>query len=90
MIAELGPKTPTWTAIRLACRRRNISMDMRLCRKIHASWLHQCEVSDLLIDFLQGRVATSVFSRHYLTPNQQDLKDKVLDAREKLKQEIEQ
>ncbi|MDQ3837393.1 MAG: hypothetical protein M3270_10760 [Thermoproteota archaeon] len=34
MIAELGPKTPTWTAIRLACRRRNISMDMHLCRKI--------------------------------------------------------
>jgi len=53
-----------------------------------ASWLHQCGLSSEIVDFLQGRVSTSVFSRHYLTP-QNDLKDKVLDAVTKLQKEIE-
>jgi hypothetical protein len=38
--------------------------------------------------FLKGRVITSVFSRHYLTP-QNDLKDKLLDAVTKLQKNIE-
>jgi hypothetical protein len=29
-IRDLGPKSPTYRAIRLACRRRNINMDMSL------------------------------------------------------------
>jgi hypothetical protein len=32
-IADLGDKTPTCNAIRLTCRRRNIDMEMRLCRR---------------------------------------------------------
>ncbi len=68
-------------------------MDMRFCRKIHASWVHQYgggggDISSEAIDFIQGRAVTSVFSRHNLTPNQQELKNKVLDTLEKLKQEI--
>jgi intergrase/recombinase len=57
---------PSYNAIRLACRKRGINMDMRFCRKLFASWLHQCGISDFVIDALQGRVAQSVLVRHYL------------------------
>jgi hypothetical protein len=83
-IASLGPKTPTtWNAIRLACRRRNINMDMRLCRKIFASWLRQSGIQSEIVDLLQGRVSPSILTRHYLAP-QDTLKDEVLRATEEL------
>ncbi len=44
-IAKIGSKTPNWNAIRLTCRRRNINMEMRFCRKILASHLRQSEYS---------------------------------------------
>jgi intergrase/recombinase len=68
---------------------RHIRCDMRLCRKIHGSWLHQkCGIASEVIDFLQGRTNPSVFSRHYLTPSH-DLKDRVLNAVNELQKEIE-
>jgi hypothetical protein len=73
-IQSLVAKPPTWNAIRMACRRRNIHMDMRLCRKIHGSWLHKQGISTEEVDFLQGRVSPSVFwsplpdSRLYIAP----------------------
>jgi integrase len=79
---------PSYNDIRLACWKIGIKMDMRYCRKIHSSWLHQCGIASETIDFLHGRVSTSVFSRHYLTP-QKDLKDRVLQSVEQLKKEIE-
>jgi hypothetical protein len=84
-IANLGGKTPSWTAIRLACNRRGIGMSMRYCRKIFASYLSQQGggIQSEVIDFLQGRVSTSVFSRHYLTPSG-EMKSQVLAAVDKL------
>jgi intergrase/recombinase len=79
---------PTYNAIRLTCRRKGVSMDMRYCRKIFASWLHKHGVSDVLTDLLQGRVGKSVLVNHYLQPGQ-DYKDKILDAVKGLKQETE-
>ena len=79
---------PSYNAIRLACQKRRITCDMRFCRKIQASFLHQSGVSNVMIDLLQGRVGKSVLVNHYLTPSQ-DQKDKVLQALENLKQEIE-
>jgi intergrase/recombinase len=64
-------------------------MDLRFARKIYASWLHQCGIPSEEIDFLQGRVSMSVFSRQYLTPNS-GLKDRVLAALDKLKKAIEE
>jgi Archaeal phage integrase len=64
-----------------------IDMDMRYCRKIFGSWLHQSGIASENIDFLQGRVSPSVFGRHYLTPSN-DLKDRVLDGVDKLQREI--
>jgi intergrase/recombinase len=78
----------SYNAIRLACRRKGINMDMRYCRKLHGSWLHKEGIPSEIVDFLQGRVSTSVFSRHYLTP-QKNLKDKVLDVLDKLQKEID-
>jgi hypothetical protein len=91
-IANLGCKTPTptWNAIRLTCRRRgNINMNMHLCRRIFASWLRKEGIQPEVVDLLQGRVSPSVLTRHYLAPSQ-DLKERVLDSLDRLKQEIEQ
>ena len=79
---------PTYNAIRLTCRRKGVYMDMRYCRKIFASWLHNKGISDVLIDLLQGRVGKSVLVNHYIQPRQ-DYKDKILEAVNELKQEIE-
>src|SRR5215217_611652 len=88
-IAQMDCKPPTYNAIRLACQHRGLNMDMRFCRKVHGSWLHQHGLTAEEVDFLQGRSSISVFSRHYLTPNS-SLNDRVIAALEKLKQEIEQ
>jgi intergrase/recombinase len=62
-------------------------MDLYLTRKIHGSWLHKCGIPSEAIDFLQGRVSTSVFSRHYLTPDS-SLKTRVLQALEQLQRQL--
>jgi hypothetical protein len=86
-IADLGDKTPTWNAIRLTCRRRNIDMEMRLCRKIFASWLRKSGIQSELVDLLQGRVPPSVLARHYLVPDHY-FKDDVLEALKQLEQRL--
>ena len=78
---------PTRNAITKACYRRHIRMDLYLTRKIHGSWLHKCGIPSEAIDFLQGRVSTSVFSRHYLTPDS-SLKTRVLQALEQLQRQL--
>ncbi len=78
---------PSYNAIRLTCQRRRIKMDMRYCRKVFASWLHKYGISTEIVDFLQGRVSTSVFSRHYLTPDA-SLKDRVLTALHELEKSL--
>jgi intergrase/recombinase len=87
-IGVLGPSTPTWNAIRLACRRRGINMNMHLCRKIFASHLRASGIEPEIVDLLQGRVSQSVLVRNYLVPSK-DLKDKVLTSLVRLKQELE-
>jgi hypothetical protein len=62
---------------------------MRFTRKVYGSWLHQSGIASENIDFLQGRVNPSVFSRHYLTPSQ-DLKDRVLSSLDSLYKAISQ
>ncbi|MGH9955145.1 MAG: integrase, partial [Nitrososphaeraceae archaeon] len=79
----------TWNAIRLACKRRGLNMEMSLTRKLFASHLRQEGIQPEVVDMLQGRVSQSVLTRHYLVP-QSSLKDQVLGSMEKLKQAIEQ
>lgn len=86
-IANLRDKTPTWNAIRLTCRRRNTDMEMRLCRKIFASWLRKAGIQPEVVDMLQGRVPPSVLTRHYLVPDQH-YKEDVLKALKQLEQRL--
>jgi Archaeal phage integrase len=87
--STIGDAIPSYNAIRRACYNNGRGKcDMRFCRKIFASWLHSCGIQSEIIDFLQGRVSKSVFTRHYLTPNA-DYRDKVLQALHKLRLELE-
>ena len=47
----------------------------------------KCGISTEIVDFLQGRVSASVFSRHYLTPDA-SLKDRVLTALHELEKSL--
>jgi intergrase/recombinase len=80
-------RVPTKNAITHACQRRHIPMDMYLTRKIFASWLRKEGIQPEVVDLLQGRVAQSVLTRHYLVP-QSSLTDQVLQALEKLQSAI--
>jgi len=78
---------PSYNAIRLACQRRGIKMDMRFCRKIYASHLRQSGIESEIVDLLQGRAPRTVFARHYFTPSL-DYRAKVLCALHKLRRDI--
>jgi len=87
-ILNLGPKTPTWPAIRWACNRRKLRMDMRLCRKVYASWLIQSAgIDSITVDMLQGRCPPNILARHYQSPDS-SLCNRVLDAVNALMKEI--
>jgi intergrase/recombinase len=86
-IVEKLDNVPTYNQVRLACRKAGIKCDLRFARKIFASWLHQCGISDIMIDLLQGRVGKSVLVNHYITPGQ-DYKARVLQALEKLQKQL--
>jgi intergrase/recombinase len=88
-IGILGCKThvPTLNSITLACRRAGIKMEMHLCRRIFASWLRKEGIAPEIVDLLQGRVSQSILTRHYLAPSQ-SMKDDVLQALEKLQQQL--
>lgn len=62
-------------------------MNMRLCRKVFASWLIKEGIDAITVDMLQGRCPSSILARHYQTPPA-DLRDRVLDAVSKLDKEI--
>jgi intergrase/recombinase len=79
--------TPTLIGLKKASMRTCTSMRLKYCRKIYASWLHKCGISDSLIDMLQGRIGKNIFLKHYLTPTA-DFKDQVLSAVEKLRREL--
>jgi intergrase/recombinase len=87
-IAQSIEKTPTLNALKMVTRHRCLSMQIKYCRKIYASYLHKCGMSSDLIDMLQGRIGKNIFLKHYLTLTG-DYNDRVLDALKKLKHEID-
>jgi intergrase/recombinase len=80
-------KVPTYNGLKMISRRRSLSMKIKYCRKIYASWLHRCGESSDLIDMLQGRIGKNIFLKHYLTPDT-SFKMRVLDALEKLQNQL--
>jgi hypothetical protein len=75
--------SPTLNSLKMALKHRHLSMQLKYCRKIYASWLHRCGISSDLIDMLQGRIGKNIFLKHYLTPSA-DYKAQVLQALETL------
>ena len=86
-IAKSIRSIPTLNGLKCHIRHSCLSMQVKYCRKIYASWLHKCGISDSLIDMLQGRIGKNIFLRHYLTPSS-DYKQNVLQALEQLRREL--
>jgi intergrase/recombinase len=63
-------------------------MNIKYCRKTHASYLRQSGIESESINMIQGRIGKDIFFRHYLTPDS-SFKSKVLDAISKLQKEIQ-
>jgi intergrase/recombinase len=87
-IAQSIKSTPTLNGLKMQSRHRCLSMKVKYCRKIYASWLHKCGISDSLIDMLQGRIGKNIFLKHYLTPSS-DYKRDVLKALEQLRTQLD-
>jgi Archaeal phage integrase len=86
-IANRIENTPTLNSLKMASRHNCLSMRLKYCRKIYASWLHKQGISDSLVDMLQGRIGKNIFLKHYLTPSA-DYKDRVLQALENLQSQL--
>jgi hypothetical protein len=86
-IARKIGKAPTLNSLKMQIRRTCLSMKLKYCRKIYASWLHKSGISSDLIDMLQGRIGKNIFLKHYLTPSA-DYKEDVLQALEQLQRQL--
>jgi Archaeal phage integrase len=80
-------KMITYNIIRKRLDRLGLSMRLGLCRKLFASHLRQSGLQPEVVDLLQGRVSTSILTRHYLVPYS-SLRRDVLSAVEKLREKI--
>jgi hypothetical protein len=89
IVQDLKEKIPTYGAIRHACMKVGVSMDMRFCRKVFASHLRHSGIQPEVVDMLQGRVSQSILTRHYLVPNAQ-LRDNVLASLTELWKKLRQ
>jgi intergrase/recombinase len=86
-IAQSINPTPTLNTIKMAIKHRNLSIQLKYCRKIYASFLRQQGLQPEIIDMLQGRIGKNIFLRHYLTPSS-SYKTEVLQALEKLQRQL--
>jgi intergrase/recombinase len=78
----------TYNIIRKRLNQVGLSVQLSLCRKLFASHLRQSAgIQPEVVDLLQGRVSTSILTRHYLVPDN-SLRREVLTAVEKLKEKI--
>jgi intergrase/recombinase len=59
----------SYNALRLSIKHKGLHMNMAFCRKIFATHLRNCGIEQEVIDLLQGRLAKSVFARHYFRPD---------------------
>jgi intergrase/recombinase len=68
--------------------RRSLSMRIKYCRKIYASWLRQSGIEPEIIDMLSGRVGKNIFLRHYYRPSSEYYKGRVLDSLKQLQRRL--
>jgi intergrase/recombinase len=89
-IAQSINPAPTLNSIKMAIKHRcHVSMRLKYCRKIYASFLRQQGgIQPEIIDMLQGRIGKNIFLRHYLTPSS-SYKTEVLKALEQLQRQLD-
>jgi hypothetical protein len=61
---------------------------MNNCRKIYGTWLRQNGIESEVIDMVQGRIASSVFARHYYRPDFNQTCEKIRTLTIKLSEKI--
>jgi hypothetical protein len=61
--------------------------DMHYCRKLFASHLRASGIQPEIVDLLQGRVSSSILTRHYLVPAP-SFKEDILQALEQLQRQL--
>jgi len=81
-------KPITYEAIRKKLQRRRIPTRINELRDYWSSFMVRHGLIKEEVDLLQGRVPPDVFIRHYWSPNFKDLKSRVLNALEMMKNEI--
>jgi intergrase/recombinase len=87
-ILDCKTPIPTYEGLSYHVRRATgLSMRMSYCRKIFASYLRSEGIQPEFVDLLQGRVSTSILTRHYLVPDN-SLRNNVLSVVEKLREKI--
>jgi len=80
LVEEHGDEVLNYDKVRLTFERNHQKFYMSYCRKIFATFLRNEGVETELIDLLQGRIANSIFVRHYYRPDM----SKFDEIREKL------
>ena len=69
LVEEHGDEVLNYDKVRLTFERNHQKFYMSYCRKIFATFLRNEGVETELIDLLQGRIANSIFVRHYYRPD---------------------
>jgi intergrase/recombinase len=78
----------TYNIIRKRLNQVGVPVHLGLCRKLFASHLRQSAgIQPEVVDLLQGRVSTSILTRHYLVPDN-SLRQSVLSAVDKLREKL--
>jgi intergrase/recombinase len=81
---EIDQILPSYYGLKKAIMRRSLSMRIKYCRKIYASWLRQSGIEPEIIDMLRGRVGKNIFLRHYYRPSSDYYKRRVLASLKQL------
>lgn len=84
---KMKKKVPAYNGLKKQVTRSCLSMRIKYCRKIYASWLRQSGIEAEIIDMLQGRIGKNIFIRHYMTPSN-SYRDKIIDAVDRLREQI--
>ncbi len=68
--------------------RRSLSMRIKYCRNIYASWLRQSDIQPEIIDMLSGRVGKNIFLRDYYRHSSDYYKGRVLASLKQLQERL--
>jgi intergrase/recombinase len=77
LINYRNSKIPTYNSLTKMCNKNNVSIPLKDCRKVFATFLRSNGIEQEIIDLLQGRIPKSVFARYYYKPEIGEKYDKI-------------